>query len=71
MLVQRVRRQGNSLGLTIPKEDAERLGLQEGDLVAVSVNRVRVHVQLPDDVQEATETVLREFKADLDYLKDR
>jgi antitoxin component of MazEF toxin-antitoxin module len=71
MLVERVRRQGNSLGLTIPKEEAERLGLREGDLVAVSLNRVRVHVQLPADVEEATEAVLREFRSDLDYLKDR
>lgn len=71
MLVQRVRRQGNSLGLTIPKEEVERLGLQDGDLVAVSVNRVQVQVQLPEDVREATEAVLREFKSDLDYLRDR
>ncbi len=71
MMVQRVRRQGNSLGLTIPKEEAERLGIQDGDLVAVSVNRVQARVQLPADVQEATEIVMREFKADLDYLKDR
>ncbi len=71
MLVQRVRRQGNSLGLTIPKEEVDRLGLQDGDLVAVSLNRVQVRVQLPGDVREATEAVLREFKSDLDYLKDR
>lgn len=71
MIVQRVRRQGNSLGLTIPKEDAERLGIREGDLVAVSVNRVQVQVQLPTDIREATEAVIHEFKADLDYLKDR
>ena len=71
MMVQRVRRQGNSLGLTIPKEEAERLGIQDGDLVAVSLNRVQVHVQLPDDVRDATEAVLREYKSDLDYLKDR
>lgn len=71
MMVQRVRRQGNSLGLTIPKEEAERLGIQEGDLVAVSLNRLQVHVQLPDDVREATEVVLGEFRSDLDYLKDR
>jgi antitoxin component of MazEF toxin-antitoxin module len=71
MMVQRVRRQGNSLGLTIPKEEAERLNIQDGDLVAVSVNRVQVLVELPDDVREATEAVLREFKSDLDYLKDR
>ncbi len=71
MIVQRVRRQGNSLGLTIPKDEAERLGIQDGDLVAVSLNRVRARVELPTDVREATETVMREFKADLDYLKDR
>ena len=71
MIVQRVRRQGGVLGLTIPQEEAERLGIQGGDLVAVSVNRVQARVRLPLDVREATETVMREFKADLDYLKER
>lgn len=71
MLVQRIRRQGNSLGVTIPKDEVERLGLQEGDLVAVSVNKVHITVQLPDDVRQATETALRDYKADLDYLEHR
>lgn len=71
MLVQRVRRQGNSLGLTIPKDEVERLGLQEGDFVAMSLNRVQVQVELPDDVREATEAVMRQFASDLEYLKDR
>ena len=69
MFVQRVQLQGNSLGLTIPNEDAERLGIQDGYWVAVSLNRVQA--QLPDDVRDATEAVLRKHKPDLDYLKDR
>ena len=69
MFVRRVQRQGNGLGVTIPKEEAERLGIRDGDWVAVSLNRVQA--QVPDDVRDATEAVLREYKLDLDYLKDR
>ena len=71
MMVRRVRRQENGLGLTIPKEDAERLSPRDGDLVAASINRVRVHVQLAGDVREATEAALREFHSDLDYVQER
>ena len=69
MIVQRIRRQGNSLGLTIPKDEIERLGLAEGDLVAVALNRVQIQVQLPADAEEALTTVLHDFRADLDYLQ--
>ena len=37
MLLQKVRTNGNSLGVTIPGEDEERLGLKEGDTVAIQV----------------------------------
>ena len=70
MFVQRVRRQGDGLWLDIPSEEVERLRIGEGDLVTMSVDRVRAHVQLPDDVRMATDVIMRE-KADLDYLRDR
>ncbi len=69
MFVRRVQRQGNGLGVTIPDEEAERLGIRDGDWVAVSLNRVQA--QVPDDVRDATEAALHEHKPDLDYLKDR
>lgn len=39
ILTQQVRRSGNSLIVTIPCEEAERLGIQEGDLVAFESRR--------------------------------
>lgn len=50
MITQTVRKAGNSLAVTIPKEEVERLGLKEGDVVALQINRVRIEVELPEDV---------------------
>jgi len=71
MFMQRVRQQEDGLWLTIPSGEVERLGIQDGDWVAVSVDRTRTRMRLPDDIHEATEAAMREFKADLDYLKSR
>jgi putative addiction module antidote len=49
VITQTVRKAGNSLVVTIPREEVERLGLREGDIVALHLNRVRVEVELPDD----------------------
>lgn len=75
MLTQRVRRSGNSLIVTIPREEAERLGIAEGDVIAFEprkVETVRRYI-LPPDVQEAADAVWSrpDFLAALDYLKDR
>lgn len=34
-----VRRMGNSLGVTIPKDEVERKGLKEGDEVEITVEK--------------------------------
>ena len=41
MAKARVRRIGNSLGVVIPKEEAERQGLHEGDEVELSVSKAQ------------------------------
>ena len=75
MLTQRVRRSGNSLIVTIPREEAERLGIREGDLVAFEVRRVETirRYVLPPDVQAAADAAWErpDFLTALDYLKDR
>lgn len=75
MLTQRVRRSGNSLIVTIPREEAERLGIQEGDLVAFEPRKVETiqRYVLPPEVQAAADEVWSrdDFLAALDYLKDR
>ena len=75
MLTQWVRRSGNSLIVTIPREEAERLGIREGDLVAFEPRRVETirRYILPPDVQAAADAAWErpDFLAALDYLKDR
>jgi len=68
MIMQRVRRVGNSLAISIPREEADRLGLREGDMVAASLNKVRLEVQL---VREATDRFFARYSETLDYLAER
>jgi hypothetical protein len=59
--------------VTLPKDEAERLGVAEGDLVSLEVRRLEVRPVLPDEVAG----VLREELARPDtrdalrYLADR
>jgi antitoxin component of MazEF toxin-antitoxin module len=71
MITQRVRRSGSSLTITIPKEEVERLGLQDGDLVVLQLNKAEVRIQLPDDIRSVAETVLRDHAEDIAHLTDR
>ena len=71
MITQKVRKVGNSLTITIPREEAERLGLVEGDLVAASLNKVRLEVELSPRVRAATDRFLRDYGDLLDYLADK
>ncbi len=71
MVTQTVRKAGNSLAITIPKEEVERLGLKEGDIVALQLNRVRVEVELPGDVQSHARQSLREHADAYRILADR
>jgi AbrB family looped-hinge helix DNA binding protein len=67
----RVRKAGNSLAVTIPKEEADRLGLHEGDQVVIQVNKVRQQIELRPHVRAAFEKVRREQAAGIEYLKDK
>ena len=71
MVTQRLRRSGGSLAVTIPKDEIERLGLHEGDLVAVQVNKIQMRIELPADVRAAFEAVRRDHAGAIEYLKDR
>jgi antitoxin component of MazEF toxin-antitoxin module len=71
MLTQRVRRVGNSFVVTIPKDEAQRLQLEEGDLVSVEVRKLLLQPEMPPDVRAAFERAMTQFASDLEYLKDR
>lgn len=70
MVIQKVRRVGNSFVVTIPKEEMERQGLHEGDEIAVEVRRVTVRPEMSPDVRAAFERSLQTYAADYEYLKD-
>jgi antitoxin component of MazEF toxin-antitoxin module len=55
----KVRRSGNSLAVTIPKAEAERLGLREGQRVEVEALPVESVPVLPADEQAALTAILR------------
>jgi putative addiction module antidote len=71
MIVGKVRRVGNSLVVTVPKEEAEALELREGDLVAVEVRRVEVRPQLPAELRRLAEESWRRNEAGYRYLAGR
>lgn len=70
MIMQKVRRKDSSLEVTIPRQDAERLGLKEGDTVVIQVNKVRLRIELPSDVHAAATRAMREHEGALGYLRD-
>ena len=59
MFSGKVRRSGNSLAVTIPKAEAERLGLREGQRVEVEALPVELIPVLPAEEQAALTAILR------------
>jgi antitoxin component of MazEF toxin-antitoxin module len=55
MNIGKLRRSGNSFIVTVPRDEVERLGLTEGQMVAVEVRPVELHPSLTPDVREAFE----------------
>ena len=68
--VQRVRRTGNSLVVTIPKDRVEQLGLNEGDYVDVSIQPLELRPRLSPELRAVFEEVWAENEAGLRYLAD-
>ncbi len=71
MIQQQVRRSGNSLVVTIPKEEAERLNLHEGQLVSVEIAALETRPVLPPDLQEIIDRQGEAMKPALRWLADR
>lgn len=53
MLVEKLRKSGNSYVLTIRREEVERLGLTEGDLVAFTPHKVELRPVIRPEVNAA------------------
>lgn len=71
MVVQKVRRSGNSYVVAIPREELERLQLKEGDLVGVEFRKLEVPPQLTPELHEAAERSWERASEAYRYLIDR
>lgn len=73
MVYQKVRKAGNSYVVTIPKEEMEKQGLKEGDMVGVEVRKMEVTMRprLSPGLAATAERLMERFDADLRYLADR
>jgi antitoxin component of MazEF toxin-antitoxin module len=53
LITQQLRKVGNSYVVTVPKEEVERRGWQEGQLLALQLTELEVRPVLGDDLREA------------------
>lgn len=71
MITQRLRRTGDSFVVTIPKEDAERLNLNEGDFVGIEIGKIQLWPELSPELREAFGRSWEAREQDYRYLAER
>jgi antitoxin component of MazEF toxin-antitoxin module len=71
MITQQLRKVGNSYVVTVPKEEVERRGWQEGQLLALQLTELEVRPVLGDDLREAMEERWERNEEALRYLAGR
>ncbi len=71
MIQQRLRKVGNSYVVTIPKDEVERRGLRDGELLGVEVTPLEIRPVLRADLREAFEASWARSEAAYRYLADR
>ena len=70
-MTKKVWRTGNSLVVSITREEAEKLDIHEGDLVEVQFQKMELRPAMRPEVRAALERALTELAPELDYLKDK
>ena len=70
-MTKKVWRTGNSLVVSITKEEAERLDIHEGDLVSVQFQKMELRPAVRPEVKAALKEAMAEYAPDLEYLKDK
>ena len=71
MIVQQLRRAGNSYVVTVPKEVVERRGWQEGQLLAVELTEMEIRPALRPELRQILEARWERNEPALRYLADR
>ena len=70
MITAKLRKSGNSFIVTVPREEVERLGLQEGQMVSVEVHPLELRPALTPELREAFEASWKHSEAAYRYLAD-
>ena len=71
MITQQLRKVGNSYVVTVPKDEVERRGWREGQLLAVQLTELEVRPILDDDLRKAIEERWDRNEEALRYLAGR
>jgi antitoxin component of MazEF toxin-antitoxin module len=71
MIQQKLRRQGNSLVVTIPKEEVERLHLREGQTLLIDVQPLELRPMLSPELREVFEESWKQNEAGYRALTNR
>jgi antitoxin component of MazEF toxin-antitoxin module len=70
VIVTKVRKQGNSYVVTIPRKEMERLALKEGQSVGVELQPMELRPVLRPELREHFEAVMRDSGEALRYLAE-
>lgn len=71
MIQQKLRKVGNSFVVTIPKDEVERQGLREGQLLTVEVQALEVLPIMDPDLAKVFEETWERNQDAYRYLADR
>ncbi len=71
MITQQLRKTGNSYVVTVPKEEVERRGWQEGQLLAVQLSELEIRPVLSPELGAIVDDLLDEHEDALRYLAER
>ncbi len=71
MIVQQLRKTGNSYVVTIPKEEVERHGWKEGQHLAVELTEIEQRPVLRPEIRDILEKNWERNEPALRYLADR
>jgi antitoxin component of MazEF toxin-antitoxin module len=67
-MIATLRKNGNSIVITIPREEMERAGVREGDMVDFQIRPVDIRPRLTPALAAALKIELENGKNALDYL---
>lgn len=71
MIVQQIRKSGNSYIVTIPKDEVERLQLREGQMVAIDVTPMELKPALRPELADIVKRTSDMATPIMKYLRDK